>query len=79
MRFNYTYNGVKWSVTVRKQGSHHFTWDAHSDWGYLADREGGELGDMQNAKYVIKRWIQQFMDNPIYFKMCEPYLTARRY
>jgi len=77
MKFNYTYNGVKWTVNVTK--GYHFTWNAESKWGYLADQEGGELGDMQNAKATIKGWIRRFMDNPIYFRMCEPYLTAGRY
>lgn len=79
MEFNYKYNRVKWTVDVTKHSRYHFTWHAESDWGYLADREGGELGDMQNAKSTIKEWIRRFMDNPIYFKMSEPYLTARRY
>ena len=66
-------------VNVIKESGYHFTWDATSDWGYLADREGGELGDMQNAKTTIKEWIKRFMDNPIYFRMNEPYLIAKQY
>ncbi len=79
MIFKYKYEGVNWTVDVTKESSYYFTWNANSDWGYLADREGGELGDMQNAKATIKEWIRRFMDNPIYFKMNEPYLTVRRY
>jgi len=80
--FKYKYNGVTWTVYVnkpRKGSGYHWTWDAQSSWGSLADREGGELGDMANAKATIKSWIRRFMDSPYQFRAMEPYLHARRY
>ena len=82
MNFKYKYRGYTWEVYVEKPkpGSmRYWTWSAESSFGSLSDPEGGELGDMQNAKETIKRWIRMFMDDPLRFKFTEPYIKSYQY
>jgi hypothetical protein len=51
--------------TVSVEKGEYFTWYAFdSNGNELSDSEGGDLGSMGNAKDTIKRWIDQFLQNP---------------
>jgi len=78
----YKYKGITWDIYINKppKGSmRYWTWSADSSFGSLSDSEGGELGDMNNARRTIEGWIRMFMDNPMQFKSYNPYIRAYQY
>ena len=78
----YKYRGIIWEIYINKplKGSmRHWTWNAESSFGSLSDPEGGELGSMTNARQTIEGWIKQFMDNPMQFKIYNPYIRSYQY
>lgn len=59
-----------WIIEIEKTPMGLFSWTARSyGGGYLADREGGDLGTKSNAIREIKRWIELYeTNNQIYLR-----------
>ena len=54
-----------------------FRWKADGEEPHfvtLRDREGGDLMTMKNAKYKIKRWIDEYLRDPKKFQRRYPEL-----
>lgn len=75
MNFKYKH----WSVEVNKNDMYHFVWSAYNDINghVLEDREGGELGNMANAKIQIKEWIDEYEHHPVWFTNNRPELVRK--
>ncbi len=66
-----------WTVRVEKDlDTQYFIWEAVRTSGIrIGDPEGGCLGDMKNAKYQIKEWLDEYERDPFAFKMRHPELV----
>lgn len=68
-----------WQVEVEKDPwMGYYKWSAEGPSGQrLGDHEGGELGSMSNAKTEIKRWLDEYMNNPFEFGARYPELVPK--
>ena len=73
---DFRYKGF--DVNIDKNMMGYFVWDASNKKDdYLADNEGGDLGNMKNAKFTIKKWINDFLRDPISFQIQQRGLTVK--
>jgi len=69
---------TKWDISIEKNDMSLYHWEAHSNHGdIVADREGGELGNVSNAKVQIKEWLKDYTWNPRHFITQYPYLVKK--
>lgn len=67
-----------WDISIWKDDMSLYKWEAHSNHGdIVGDREGGELGNMSNAKAQVKDWVKDFTYNPAHFINRYPYLVKK--
>jgi hypothetical protein len=73
----FRYKGFDVSVEKRSDGL--FRWYAYSDDVTLGDREGGDLGTYKYAKSRIKKWIDEYLQDPQAFKRRYPELVLHEW